>query len=191
MTSQSTADALRAALAAALQKVASGDRAALEDVYRRTSGKLFAVVLRILPDRQEAEDVLQDVYLTVWRKADMFDPERASPITWLAALARNRAIDRLRSRGGRTFVSDDAVAAHADSAPLASERLEATEQASALQACLDDLEPDRADVVRRAFFGGLTYEALARQADVPLGTMKSWMRRSLLRLRTCLGEAHA
>ncbi len=191
MTSQSTADALRTALAESLRKVASGDRAALEDVYRRSSGKLFAVVLRILPDRQEAEDVLQDVYLTVWRKADMFDPERASPITWLAALARNRAIDRVRSQGGRTFVSDDVVAAQVDAAPLASEMLEIQEQTSALQTCLGELEPDRADVVRQAFFGGLTYEALARRAGVPLGTMKSWMRRSLLRLRTCLGEVHA
>ena len=190
-TSPSTADDLRAALAGALGRVASGDRNALEDVYRRTSGKLFAVVLRILPDRQEAEDVLQDVYLTVWRKAGMFDPDRASPITWLAALARNRAIDRVRSRGGRTFVSDDVVAARADEAPLASETLEASEQVDALETCLGELEPDRAHVVREAFFGGLTYEALANRAGVPLGTMKSWMRRALLRLRDCMGTSYA
>lgn len=190
-TSSQTAADLRAALAGSLRRVASGDRAALEDVYRRTSGKLFAVVLRILPDRQEAEDVLQDVYLTVWRKAGQFDSNKASPITWLAALARNRAIDRVRSRGGRVFVSDDVVAARADDAPLASETLEASEQVGALETCLGELEPDRAHVVREAFFGGLTYEALARQAGVPLGTMKSWMRRALLRLRDCMGVVHA
>lgn len=182
---------MRAALADALRRVASGDKAALEDVYRRTSGKLLAVVLRILPDRQEAEDVLQEVYLTVWRKADMFDADRASPITWLAALARNRAIDRVRSRAGRVFVSDDAVAAQADAAPLASETVEAEEKVEALETCLNQLEPDRADVVRQAFFGGLTYDALAQRTGVPLGTMKSWMRRSLLRLRACLGESYA
>jgi RNA polymerase sigma factor (sigma-70 family) len=190
-SASSNADDQRAALTAALHRVASGDRGALEEVYRRTSGKLFGVVLRILPDRQEAEDVLQDVYLTVWRKADRFDADRASPITWLAALARNRAIDRVRSRGGRVFVSDEAVAARPDAGPLPGDELEAGEVAGQLQTCLDQLEPDRADVVRQAFFGGLTYDALASRTGVPLGTMKSWMRRSLLRLRACLGEAYA
>ncbi|WP_245863699.1 sigma-70 family RNA polymerase sigma factor [Caulobacter mirabilis] len=186
----SIADQRRTELASALRRTASGDRAALEEIYRSTSGKLLGVVLRILPDRQEAEDVLQDVYLTVWRKADMFDAERASPITWLAALARNRAIDRIRSRGGRRFVSDDVVAEQADAAPLASEQLETGEDAARLKACLEQLEQARAEGVRQAFFGGLTYETLARRAGVPLGTMKSWMRRSLLRLRACLGGAH-
>jgi RNA polymerase sigma-70 factor (ECF subfamily) len=186
----SIADQRRAELASALRRTASGDRAALEEIYRSTSGKLLGVVLRILPDRQEAEDVLQDVYLTVWRKADMFDVERASPITWLAALARNRAIDRIRSRGGRSFVSDEVVAEQPDAAPLASEQLEAGEDAARLRACLEQLEQERAEAVRQAFFGGLTYETLAQRAGVPLGTMKSWMRRSLLRLRACLGEAH-
>src|ERR1700740_240397 len=85
----------RSQLSAALARVASGDRAALRLVYQDTSAKLFGVCLRILNDRSEAEDVLQDVYLTVWRKAGSFDPSRASPITWLVAIARNRAIDRL------------------------------------------------------------------------------------------------
>src|SRR5229473_5987036 len=90
------ADATRSQLVAALVRVAGGDRAALRIVYQDTSAKLFGVCLRILKDRGEAEDVLQDVYLTVWRKAGSFDPARASPITWLVAIARNRAIDRLR-----------------------------------------------------------------------------------------------
>src|SRR4029450_5928295 len=95
------ADATRSReLAAALMRAASGDRAALRLVYQQTSAKLFAVCLRILKDRSEAEDVLQDVYVTVWRKAASFDPGRASPITWMVAIARNRSIDRLRSRAG-------------------------------------------------------------------------------------------
>src|SRR6195256_2922690 len=89
--------ATRSQLAAALARVATGDRAALRLVYQDTSAKLFGVCLRILNDRSEAEDVIQDVYLTVWRKAGSFDPSRASPITWLVAIARNRAIDRLRA----------------------------------------------------------------------------------------------
>src|SRR5919108_418688 len=92
------ADAARSTeLAAALARVAAGDRAALRIVYQDTSAKLFGVCLRILNDRSEAEDVLQDVYVTVWRKAATFDPARASPITWMVAIARNRAIDRLRA----------------------------------------------------------------------------------------------
>ena len=91
------ADTTRSQLAAALARVAGGDRAALRMVYQHTSAKLFGVCLRILNNRSEAEDVLQDVYVTVWRKAAAFDPGRASPITWLVAIARNRAIDRLRA----------------------------------------------------------------------------------------------
>src|SRR3954451_22071370 len=92
------AEAPRSQLAAALMRVAAGDRAALRMVYQDTSAKLFGVCLRILNDRSEAEDVLQDVYVTVWRKAASFDPAKASPITWLVAIARNRAIDKLGSR---------------------------------------------------------------------------------------------
>src|SRR4030081_4139561 len=87
----------RSQLVAALARVAGGDRAALQIVYQDTSAKLFGVCLRILNDRSEAEDVLQEVYVTVWRKAASFDPARASPITWMVAIARNRAIDRLRA----------------------------------------------------------------------------------------------
>src|SRR6187551_201309 len=104
-------DAPRKQLAAALSRVAGGDRAALQFVYRETSAKLFGVCLRILHDRGEAEDVLQDVYMTVWRRAETFDPDRASPITWLVAIARNRSIDRLRSgaKARRMRPIDDAV----------------------------------------------------------------------------------
>src|ERR1700730_10996653 len=91
------AETPRGQLAAALARIAAGDRAALRLVYQDTSAKLFGVCLRILKDRSEAEDVLQDVYVTVWRKAAAFDPSRASPITWLVAVARTRSIDRLRS----------------------------------------------------------------------------------------------
>src|SRR5215467_12963673 len=101
--SRMDAEASRSQLTAALVRVAAGDRAALRMVYQDTSAKLFGVCLRILKDRSEAEDVLQDVYVTVWHKAGSFDPGRASPITWMVAIARNRAIDRLRTRsaGGR------------------------------------------------------------------------------------------
>lgn len=170
-----------------LLAVARGDRAALGDLYRRTSAKLFGVCLRILQDRSEAEEVLQEVYLTVWRRADGFDAARGSPITWLVTIARNRAIDRLRAAGGsrraEPLESADAVA---DEAPLASAIIEASDERRRLDRCLDELEPQHARAVREAFLDGFTYEELAGRMGVPLGTMKSWIRRSLMRLRSCL-----
>src|SRR5450432_1182056 len=108
----------RSQLVAALARVAGGDRAALKIVYQDTSAKLFGVCVRILNDKSEAEDVLQEVYLTVWRKAASFDPARASPITWLVAIARNRSIDRLRATaGGRRMDPIHAAAEVRDPAP--------------------------------------------------------------------------
>src|SRR5512144_3342749 len=110
-------DANRSLIAAALGRIPDGDRAALQTVYRLTSAKLFGVCLRILGEHGEAEDVLQEVYVTVWRKAADFDARRASPMTWLIAIARNRAIDRLRaSRRSRNMEAIDAATDVADSA---------------------------------------------------------------------------
>ncbi|MCA3256063.1 MAG: sigma-70 family RNA polymerase sigma factor, partial [Alphaproteobacteria bacterium] len=106
-------------LGSALQRVAAGDRVALRFVYDNLSAKLFGVCLRILGDRQDAEDVLQDVFVTIWHKAAEFDPARASPVTWAATIARNRAIDRFRSRGRRSAAPLDEAAEIADDAPTA------------------------------------------------------------------------
>jgi len=179
--------ATRSQLAAALVRVATGDRAALRIVYQDTSAKLFGVCLRILNDRSEAEDVLQDVYVTVWRKAASFDPAKASPITWLVAIARNRAIDKLRasavSRRSEPIESAEDVR---DEAPAALDLVVAAEQQARLKTCLGELEERTAGVIRSAFLDGVTYEQLAARMNVPLGTMKSWIRRGLMKLRTCL-----
>ena len=179
--------ASRSQLAAALARVAAGDRAALRIVYQDTSAKLFGVCLRILNDRSEAEDVLQDVYVTVWRKAATFDPARASPITWLVAIARNRAIDRLRSSAAsRRSEPIESAEDVRDEAPAALDLVVAAEQRERLKACLGELEERQAQVIRSAFLDGATYEQLARRMSVPLGTMKSWIRRGLMKLRACL-----
>jgi len=181
------ADATRSQLAAALVRVAAGDRAALAIVYQDTSAKLFGICLRILKDRSEAEDVLQDVYVTVWRKAAIFDPGRASPITWLVAIARNRAIDRLRVRGARERLEPiEAADAIGDPALSAVERVELAQQHQRLARCLEELEARHSTAIRAAFLDGATYEELAARLNVPLGTMKSWIRRGLLKLRACL-----
>lgn len=174
-------------LAAALGRAGAGDRSAFKTVYEATSAKLLGVCLRILGDRQLAEDVLQDTYLTVWRKAGDFDPARASPITWLATIARNRSIDRLRSAGARMVAAPvEVLESRADEGPLASDAVEADQEAARLQACLNELEDRTRNAIRTAFFDGMTYEQLAEREGTPLGTMKSWIRRGLLRLRSCL-----
>ena len=180
-------EASRSQLVAALARVAGGDRAALQIVYQDTSAKLFGVCLRILNDRSEAEDVLQEVYLTVWRKAASFDPARASPITWLVAIARNRSIDRLRAvAGARRMDPIDAAGEVRDPAPAAVELVETAQQSSRLDLCLEQLEARQSTAIRSAFLDGNTYEELAERMKVPLGTMKSWIRRGLLKLRDCL-----
>jgi RNA polymerase sigma factor (sigma-70 family) len=174
-------------LADALQRVATGDQVALKIVYQRTSAKLFGICLRILGDASEAEDALQDIYVTVWRRAGAFDPKRGvSPITWLATLARNRAIDRLRASKGHLSRPIEAAAEAPDAAPLADATLEQAEAYGRIDACMDELEPQAAAYVRAAFFDGHTYMSLAEAAGAPLGTMKSWIRRALARLRSCL-----
>lgn len=170
-----------------LAEVARGDRSALEDIYRRTSAKLFGICLRILPERGEAEDVLQDIYLTVWQRASGYEPGKASPITWLATIARNRAIDRLRARAGdRRGGTLEEVEWVEDPTPGPLTLIGDAQERARLHACLGELEERQRSAVVTAFLHGATYEEVASHMGVPLGTMKSWVRRSLMRLRSCL-----
>jgi RNA polymerase sigma-70 factor (ECF subfamily) len=180
------ADALRNQLTAALARVAAGDRAGLRLIYQDTSAKLFGVCLRILHDRREAEDVLQDVYLTVWRRADTFDASKASPITWLVAITRNRCIDRLRSSGAARQVPIEDAYDISDPSPDAVALMDSAEQLGRLNDCLEQLEERQSAAIRCAFLDGATYEQLAQRAGIPLSTMKGMIRRGLMKLRTCL-----
>lgn len=176
----------RGALSDDLSRIGRGEAAALKQVYDKTSAKLFGICLRILGEPSEAEDVLQEVYLTVWRNAATFDRGRASPITWLSTIARNRAIDRLRTRHLGRSAPIEAAFAVPDAAPSAQSGLETAEGSAQLQACLAELDGPLQSAIRAAFLEGHTYDALAQRAGVPLGTMKSWIRRSLIKLRACL-----
>lgn len=184
---QGAVTASQQALVDALGATAHGDRAGLQTVFDRTSGKLMGICVRLLGDREEAEDVLQDVYVTVWQRADTFDPDRASAITWLATIARNRAIDRLRSRRARpvTAPADEALVV-ADDGPDGFAVAAATQEGAQLRSCLGELQDPAQGMIRAAFFEGLAYSQLADRAGVPLGTMKSWIRRGLQQLRQCL-----
>jgi RNA polymerase sigma factor (sigma-70 family) len=168
-----------------LDRVSSGDRDALADLYDRTSAKLFGICLRILSSESDAEDALQEVYVTVWRKADRFDSGKASPITWLSVLARNKAIDRLRRRRV-TAASLDEASEVPDDAPSAFDIVQQGIETQRLAGCLDELDAKPRAMIRAAFIEGATYSELATRESVPLGTMKSWIRRALLRLRGCL-----
>lgn len=170
-----------------MHAVAAGDRDALRTLYGRTSAKLFGICVHLLRSDSEAEEVLQDVFITVWQKAASFDDSRASPITWLAVLARNKAIDRLRLRRIPTE-SIDAAAEVPDSGASALELLERSEEGERLSHCLGELEERQQAIIRAAFLEGATYPELAEREKVPLGTMKSWIRRGLMRLRGCLEQ---
>lgn len=168
-----------------LLAVAGGDSAAFENLYRTTSSKLFGICLRVLPQRAEAEEVLQEVFLGIWRKAEQFDATRASAMTWLSMMTRNKAIDRLRANAGaraQTPIELDQI--EGDSS--ASEVAEEAENQERIDVCLDELEAPRRKLVRTAFFEGATYEELAERSGNPLGTVKSWIRRSLIKLKACL-----
>jgi len=184
-----TNDAARARLTAAMVRLGAGDKAALDDIYRATSAKLFGICLRILGDRKEAEDALQEVYLSLYRTAGRFDPARASPISWVAVFARNRAIDRLRrlkARPGFAPASDAELADVRDPGAMPDVMMIDIERTARINTCLDGLDDDQRTSVRSAFFGGFTYAELATSSDVPLGTMKSRIRRGLAKLKSCL-----
>ncbi|MDR5837694.1 sigma-70 family RNA polymerase sigma factor [Caballeronia sp. LZ034LL] len=170
-----------------LVSVASGDEQAFATLYRDTSARVFGVIVRMVHDRAEAEDILQDVYASAWRRADTFDPARGSAITWLITLGRNRTIDRLRQHR-EELLGDDETPELADEAPTPAAAAEWNEERRRLELCLDRLEAPQKSAIREAFFTGATYSELAQRLAVPLGTMKSWIRRSLTQLKTCLEQ---
>jgi RNA polymerase sigma-70 factor (ECF subfamily) len=186
---QHAADTRRSEVVALLSQVGAGDRTALRALYDRTSAKLFGICLRICADKEGAEDVLQEVYLSVWNRAAAFDPERSSPITWLATIARNRAIDWKRSRRHvDATLPAEAAADVVDGAATAPDRIDSARETRRLYGCLDTLEPRTGAAIREAYFGGFSYAELATRQSVPLGTMKSWIRRGLDRLKKCLSD---
>ena len=191
-TDTRTADldsARRARLADALVQAGRGDRSAFATVYQATSAKLFGVCLRIFPDKNEAEDVLQDAYLTIWNKAASFESGRASPISWLVAVTRNRAIDRLRAKKKTAAASLDEAAEVADNVPLADAQMISDGDDRALHDCIGALDSRDAYFIRSAFIGGSTYADLAKAEGEPLGTVKSRIRRALMKLRGCMEGA--
>ncbi|MBD0413340.1 sigma-70 family RNA polymerase sigma factor [Oryzicola mucosus] len=161
------------------------DRAAFDQLYRATNAKLFGVCLRVLNDRAEAEEALQEVFVKIWTKADRFAISDLSPISWLVAVARNHAIDRIRARRKPTVDIDTALDV-ADPTPGPEQQALSAGEGDRVYRCLDELEDDRAAAVRGAYLKGESYAELAERHGVPLNTMRTWLRRSLIKLRECL-----
>ena len=184
-----------------LARTGLGDRGAFATLYERTSSHLYAVVLRINRDRTQAEDVLQEVYVGVWHAAQGYDAALSQPLTWLTSLARNRAIDSLRRARTRPQIQtssaiaatgqeeedvyDSVVGSAADPLDL----LARASEARALEACMQDLSALQRQCVALAFFHGLSHAEVAAQLRQPLGSVKSWVRRALLALKSCLQGA--
>jgi RNA polymerase sigma-70 factor, ECF subfamily len=178
----------RQALVEALVRTARGDRAAFEKIYASTAAKLFGIVIRILGRRDVAEDVLQDVYVRVWQYAGDFDPASGSPITWMATIARNRALDEVKRKTiVRSFDDCPQVLEMAGGDDPGIDH-EHDDERRRLLTCLNGLEPEKRRVVLLAYFCGMTREEIARETERPVATVKTWLRRSLAQLKGCLSQ---
>jgi RNA polymerase sigma-70 factor (ECF subfamily) len=177
-----------------LARIAARDAAALRALYAAASGRLLAVAGRILDDRAAAEDVVQDVFMTVWTRAAQFPTLHASPLAWLTSMTRNRAIDLVRRRRPETtLVWQDAEGQEhqhdiADDSGSPLDQLMAVQSEGRLGDCMAQLDDEPRAALRLAYYEGLTHDELSARIGRPLGTVKAWIRRSLLRLRACLGE---
>lgn len=168
-----------------LPRVALGDRTAFDRLYALAAPKLFGVCLRILNERSEAEDVLQETFVKIWSRADRYAQSEASALGWLCAIARNAAIDRIRARQKPAQPIDEAFDL-ADDKPDPEAHAVNLSEGRRIDRCMGELETARAEAVRLAYVEGRSYEELAARFAVPLNTMRTWLRRSLLKLKECL-----
>ncbi|MGL5166117.1 MAG: sigma-70 family RNA polymerase sigma factor [Afipia sp.] len=172
-----------------LASVAKGDEAAFESLYAATRAKLFGVVLRILRRQDLTEEVVQEAYVKIWNSAGQFNPALASPITWMVSIARNRAIDVVRKRSEPSIEDESAAMLVASDTPDPLARREMTEELKRILECVGQLDPDRQKLVLLAYYNGWSREQLSEKFNTPLNTVKTWLRRSMIDIRECLGLA--
>jgi RNA polymerase sigma factor (sigma-70 family) len=174
-----------------LARTALKDQAAFAELYRAVSPHLYAVALRILRDAAAAEEVLQESFVNVWHHAASYVAAKSQPLTWLTSIVRNRCLDQLRRREVETVTLDDEEEGVTIAAPGPTplEMLLAGADAQAVKGCVETLEPAQKQAIALAFFQGLSHSELAAHLRQPLGTVKSWVRRGLERLRACLDRA--
>lgn len=191
---ESTVSPRNANLASLLARTALADQAAFAELYRQTSSHLYAVALRILREPATAEETLQEAFVSVWHHAGSYSPAKSQPQTWLASIVRNRCLDRLRRREPDTvtLTRDDDDNPDIDvpaegRTPV--EMLLAAAEAQSVRECVDALEGAQKQAIAMAFYQGLTHAEVALHLGQPLGTVKSWVRRGLARLKECLDRA--
>ena len=176
-----------------LERVGAQDYAALKLLYDASSARLYGLAMRIVNNRDWAEDVLQEAFLTIWRSADTYRASLSPPMAWMGLIVRSRALDFLRRRSAErshlTQTIDDEIAdSHADQTPGPMDMALASEQAWALHQCLGKLEHRQREVVSLAYLRDLSHSELAGQLQLPLGTVKTWIRRGLDQLRLCMAR---
>ncbi|MDE2369884.1 MAG: sigma-70 family RNA polymerase sigma factor [Burkholderiales bacterium] len=189
-------DAHQARLAQALARTALGDRAAFRNLYEASAAPLLGVILRIQRDRAVAEDLLQEVFVKIWNAAGSYDARQSQPMTWMTTIARHRAIDSLRRAQGepRRVVAgdddeDDPLDRVASPDPGPQELLAQAIEARVMRACLGGLSSEQQQSLALAFYDGLSHGEVASHLGQPLGTIKSWLRRGMQALRSCLEQA--
>jgi RNA polymerase sigma-70 factor (ECF subfamily) len=183
------ADAAQRRLAELLSRTAIGDRQAFTELYGATRAKLFAVSLRIVRERPLAEEALQDSFVAIWNHASDYARARGAPSTWMAAIVRNRSLDLVR-RARETPDIDGTLAAQlVDESATPALDVEARAMAHTLERCLTELDPEQRQSIALAFYHGLTHSELAAHLHRPLGTVKTHVRRGLIKLRDCLMRA--
>ncbi|MFO1349290.1 MAG: sigma-70 family RNA polymerase sigma factor [Gammaproteobacteria bacterium] len=170
-----------------LTYTARQDHGAFERLYQRVAPKLFGICRQMLRRDDQAEEALQETFVQIWRDARNFDPNRASALTWMAVIARHRCLDLIRRRRPETSLDEDeSVAERADDGPTPLETVLQLSENSALKRCMDILTEQQRTSITLAFFRGLSHQELSELLAIPLGTVKSWVRRGLERLQRCL-----
>jgi len=187
------ADHPDAKLIALLERIALKDQAALKSLYDECAGKLYGLALRVVSQREFAEDVLQEAFLNIWRSAPDYSASLSPPMAWMGLIVRSRALDLLRRRAAeRTHLTQEIDEALADTlegdSPTPLDTAQASEQAWALNQCLGRLESKQREVVNLAYMRDLSHSELANQLQLPLGTVKTWIRRGLDQLRLCMAR---
>jgi RNA polymerase sigma-70 factor (ECF subfamily) len=171
-----------------LAAVAKGDQAAFERLYAATRAKLYGVALRILRRPDLADEILQESFVKIWSSASLFDPAVASPITWMVAIVRNRAIDVIRRKTDASLEEMPEVQEVAADSPDPLAARARNEDLQRLLACIGRLDGERRKLILLAYYNGWSREQLAQQFEKPVNTIKTWLRRSLLEIRECLGS---
>src|ERR1700736_1101564 len=174
-----------------ISRIAAGDDSAFDILYKRFSRSLFGMAYRMMNDAKEAEDVLQEGFTYIWRKAATFDPTRSSPFAWAVMITRNKAIDRLRVRQRLDKLREKVISEESfyqDKDETSANEPALRERGALIRSALHQIPEEQRQALELSFFSGLTHEQIAERLETPLGTIKARIRRGLLRLRDCLKE---